>query len=201
MNRLKANNQLPKFKHGFKTFAEKKSIDYRKLLGLEPYDFLCAFKLCKYLNIPLLTPYDVPNLEKEYLNNLLGVGSDNWSAVSIQIESGKYIIIHNNTHSPTRQQSNIMHELAHILCEHTSLDTQLYNLPASLRTYNESQEAEAIWLGGSLQLPRELLIHFLKTKTNIKTIAHLNTASEEMVQYRINVTGVSLQIKRAIKFR
>jgi hypothetical protein len=177
---------------GFKTLAEKHALEFRRQLGLKPHEFLCGFKLADHLQVPVFVPNDFPMLEDQYKNNLLGIGSDNWSAVTIPIDN-KYIIIHNNMHSPTRQQSNLMHELAHIICKHSSPVVSISNIP-SLRNYNANQEDEAIWLGGCLQLPRPLLIYYLKRNINTKNIANLNSASEDMVNYRIKVTGVRHQV-------
>jgi len=196
----KTNNNGPKLKHGFKTFAEKTSIEYRKQLNLKPNDFLCAFKLCDHLKVPLLTPSEVSNLSPNHLSRLLGAGSDDWSAATIPIGNGEYIIIHNNVHSLPRQQSNVMHELGHIICKHESPDTALYDLPSVLRSYNSDQEDEAIWLGAALQLPRDLLVYHLRQNNTIQEIATLCNASEEMVQYRINITGAKQQLGRERKY-
>jgi Zn-dependent peptidase ImmA (M78 family) len=90
-----------------------------------------------------------------------------------------------------------MHELAHVICGHkVSEEIVKTGLTGFLRNHDEQQENEAEWLGSCLQLPRTALIWALKEKmTNIDIADHFN-ASEEMVKYRINITGVKKQIGR-----
>lgn len=184
-----------KYKRGFKKWTDEKVVELRKQLGLYPSSPLCAFKLCEFLKIPILEPSSVQGLSEEQLNELLGNGSSYWSAVTIPLKDGKYIIVHNPTHSQARQQSNLMHELAHILCEHkVSEKTKNTGLSGFLRNLDEEQEDEAEWLGSCLQLPRPALIYSLKKEMTFEKIAEHYNCSLEMVQYRINITGVKRQL-------
>ena len=118
-----------------------------------------------------------------------------WSALTMITESGTRIIIHNITHSPERQQSNLMHELAHIICKHEMpLIGNLNGKSLPVRHYNEEHEAEAEWLGGNLQITRAGLLWALKRKMSTKEIQAYYTASAEMVTFRINTTGVKRQL-------
>lgn len=193
MNQPKKNS----FKRGFKTWADKKSIEIRKKLGLRANEPLCAFELCKHMRIPIFIPQDIQKLDSNHLDILLGEGKDHWSAATIPINEDKYIIIHNPEHSSQRQQSNLMHEMAHVLCEH-KVDPEIKEtgLAGLLRHHNQEQENEANWFGGCLQLPREALIWALKKNMTNTEIALYYKASEEMVKYRIGVTGVKIQISR-----
>lgn len=193
MNQPKKNS----FKRGFKTWADKKSIEIRKDLGLNWNDALCAFDLISHLNIPLFVPQDFNELDPKHLDELLGNGKEHWSAATIPLKDNKCLIIHNPEHSSQRQQSNLMHELAHVICEHkVDSSIQESGLARMLRHHNQDQENEAIWFGGCLQLPREALIWALKKKMTNTEIAEYYNASEEMVRYRINITGVKKQIGR-----
>lgn len=192
----KSHNAKLTFKRGFKTEAERTSILFRKELNLKPHDFLCAFKLCEHLSIPILTPNEIDGLSPIYLENLLGKGSEIWSAATIPLDNNGYLIIHNPSHSLARQQSNLMHELAHIILKHTTSETSLISgLGGLLRDYNVNQENEAEWLGASLQLPREALSWCLYKGMSVNEISLRFNASEPMVKYRINITGVKNQFR------
>lgn len=185
------------YRRGFKKWADDTAIDLRNELGLKPISPLCAFEVCKHLDIPILTPEVIPNMEENHIVNLIGEGSEHWSAATIPIANEKYLIVHNPIHSNARQQSNLMHEIAHVLCEHKVPDsTKDFGLSGFLRNHNEEQENEAEWLGACLQLPRPALIWALRNKMTNKEIAEHFTASEEMVRYRINITGVKIQLRR-----
>ena len=97
---------------GFKTHAEKLSEGYRAQLSLDKTSPLCAFKLAKHLNI-LVTSIDnlLPQSEVEKLK-------DSFNALWINNVDGDKVIIHNNSQSVFRQQSNVMHEIAHIIRKH-----------------------------------------------------------------------------------
>ena len=51
--------QKSKFKRGFKTFAEKKSVELREKLGIKPSYPLPAEKLAEHLNVPILFPHQI----------------------------------------------------------------------------------------------------------------------------------------------
>jgi hypothetical protein len=186
-----------KFQYGFKKWADETSIKFRADLNIKAHEPLCAFKLSDFLKIPIFTPENFSNLEKHHLDNLLGKGKEHWSAVTIPVSELGNIIIHNPTHSPLRQQSNIMHELAHVICGHkVSNEVIETGLIGFLRNHDIKQENEADWLGSSLQLPRQSLIWALKNNMTNDEISEYFNASIEMVKYRINITGVKKQIAR-----
>jgi len=179
-------------KRGFKAEAERMAGFYRKLLKLKEHDPLPARQLADKLEIKLLTPQDIPGMDDDLLNMLLVNGKDFWSAAIYRKEEKEYII-HNPTHSPLRQESDLMHEIAHAICAHelSDLQTAIMGCIIPLRKYDHDQEDEAEWLGACLQLPQKALFHHYKIK-GMKEAAisqHFN-ASEQMVRYRLGVTGV-----------
>lgn len=190
--------QQPKkatYKRGFKKWSDNQSAELRKSLGLNPYSPLCAFELCKYLKIPVWLPEDIPGMDQTQLDELLNNSSSLWSAFSLCNSEDVNIIVHNPVHAPARQQSNLMHEIAHIVCKHTVPKDKLnLGLGGFLRNYDEDQENEAIWLGACLQLSRESLLWALKRNMNTDNIAEFFNASPEMVKFRINTSGVKRQL-------
>lgn len=185
-----------KYTYGFKKWSDDKAISLRQEMGLYASEPLCAFKLCDYLKIPISTPKEIPGMNDELLREVLEKGNRIWSAASIPINENDSIIIHNPTHSEARQQSNIMHELAHIICEHKVDKNKITSsLSGFLRNYDEIQENEAEWFGACLQLPRPALIYSLKNNLNEDDIALKYNASIEMVRYRINITAVKKQLR------
>lgn len=186
--------QPQRFKHGFKAEAERISLECRKELGLKDYSPLSAVALANHLKVKILTPTDIPGITDSILQELLyGEGRERWSAAIFSKNDKKYII-HNPTHSKYRQESDLMHELAHAIKKHPlhNLETALTNCIIPLRKYDEEQEAEAEWLGGCLQLPKSALFYYHHVLgKNKKEISASFNASEEMVRYRLSVTGVT----------
>ncbi|MBL7738482.1 MAG: ImmA/IrrE family metallo-endopeptidase [Chitinophagaceae bacterium] len=178
---------------GFKAQAERTSLFLRAQLGLKEYDPLPAQQLAEYLNICVLTPIDIPGITDAILDLLLTTGKDCWSA-AIFVRNNKEYIIHNPTHSSSRQESNIMHEIAHSVCNHElrDLETALHGCVIPLRQYDHVQEAEAEYMGGCLQLPQKALFHYHHfKKKNQDQIAEIFNASKQMVRYRLSITGVT----------
>jgi Zn-dependent peptidase ImmA (M78 family) len=184
-----------KFKRGFKTESEKKALEFREILGLKPYEPLSAVTLSQHLNIIIATPGEI--FPKKSISYGVLTASKEWSALTMICKSGNRLIIHNDKHSLARQESDLMHEIAHVIRKHDTSDrTRIDGVDILLRNYNEEQEKEAEWLGASLQLPREALLWHLKRNHSVKEIATIFTASETMVKYRINSTGVNRQSSR-----
>jgi Zn-dependent peptidase ImmA (M78 family) len=181
-------------KTGFRKNSEKMALSFRKGLGLNLFDPLPARELARHLKIEILTPKDITGLTQSEKKILLNKGAKEWSAVTVLIDNN-YIIIHNDSHLPERQESNLMHEIAHILCDHkvSSLDRVDGLL---FRKYNPEQEAEASFMGACLQLPRLALKWALSRGMQIEqTAIHFN-ASIEMVRFRTNITYVKKNINR-----
>lgn len=179
-----------KFKRGFKTLAENKSIEFRKVLGIGPSLPLPGITLANHLNVKVLYPDSIKGLEANEINCLKRGIESNWSGVALKAGSTNIIII-NNSHSIARQESSIMHELAHLICKHEMGEFQMLSDGLFLRNYNIDQEKEAEWMGGSLQLPRlALYYHYEKYKLSIEEIAEKFNASIDMVRFRLNVCGI-----------
>lgn len=68
-----------------------------------------------------------------------------------------------------------------------------------LSRFDAAQEAEAAYLGGCLQIPREGLLWALRRHMSTAEIARHFGASELMVRYRRNVTGVDRQVARRVR--
>jgi len=181
-------------KRGFKTHAEKQAIEYRTKLSLKQHDPLDAFALSNYLQIPI---YSATNLLTSQVDSTLLMGSGEndcgWSALTMITKAGNKIIIHNPFHSSARQQSNIMHELSHIICKHEHAAKYDFELPLGMRHFNELHEEEAKCLGAALQITRPGLLWALNRNMSQLDIANHYNASLEMVSYRLNTSGVLKQ--------
>lgn len=180
------------FRRGFKTKAEQLAKEYRLLLGIHPCEGLCAFELAKHLNISVIPATELID-EKEFEKELKGIDgkSSEWSALTIKTKAENQIIIHNPFNSVVRQQSDIMHELAHIICKHERNQKEYpFPIPFGMHGYDELQEEEAKFLGGALQISTPCLLWARKNKASVESIAMKYNASIEMVRYRMNITGI-----------
>lgn len=163
----------------------------RSAIGLARHAPLCAFKLAEHLEIPVKSIHECgfPDDGERY---------DDWSAALVYNKLGKPVILHNKTHSLPRQQSDVMHEISHHHCGHPLTEHPLgFLVPATMLTVSPKHEQEAEWLGATLQLPRSALAWAIqKQRMTITEIAEMYVASQQMVRYRVNMTGFAKVVKQ-----
>lgn len=184
------------FRHGFKAWCENTAVGLRARLSLGPTEPLSPITLANWLGIKVLTPIEIDGLSEKDVNILLKQDRESWSAVTLSF-GAKSLIILNSSHSPSRQASDLMHEIAHVLLGHqpARIDVTRDGLML-LNTYDADQEEEAAWLASCLLIPREALLHVRQKNNDITKIAREYGVSRKMVAYRLNVTGVDKQIRR-----
>jgi Zn-dependent peptidase ImmA (M78 family) len=133
-------------RRGFKAEAERIAAEIREELNLSLDDRLDPLSLARHLCIPVLEIGDLAALSRN-----AGLGdyfliedADCLSALTL-FDGTKRTIVHNESHAPTRQVSNLAHEISHCLLEHVP---EPVARPDGRRCWNEEVEAEATWLGG-----------------------------------------------------
>lgn len=190
---------MVEFRRGFKTWSERASLGFRRDLQIEPFGVLDPYELARHLNILVWTPHDVArlgDLAEVHLDQLLKHDPSSWSAVTLVLPPSKVIIL-NSTHAQVRQNSDLMHELAHLILEHKPARVDM--TPKTLMildTYDKLQEKEANWLGGALLVPREALLSVLsRNRHNENAASHFNV-STQMIKWRRQMTGVDKQLNR-----
>jgi len=145
----------------------------------------------------VIEPAVLKDLPLDVRRRLLGEHADSWSAITIPGEHN-HLIVYNPTHSAARQNSDLMHELAHILLGHKP--TKMFMDPKNdlaLRAHNHAQEEEANWLAGCLLLPRLVLLHIKSAQMDDALACRQYGVSAKMLTYRMNISGVNLQRRRA----
>ena len=193
---------MPTFERGFKAWAERTASAIRREIGLSPTQPLDPRRLAAHLDVRLVNPLvDLPGLAGDVLTQLFETDPWGWSAATLQI-GGKELVIYNPKKSKGRQASDIIHELAHIMLGHEpaqvvfSEDGQI-----ATRTFNQQQEDEANWFGWALLLPREALVAARRSRVPKAQIAEEYGVTERLVDYRLHMTGVDLQLQRRGAYR
>ncbi|USN88263.1 MAG: ImmA/IrrE family metallo-endopeptidase [Candidatus Nomurabacteria bacterium] len=177
------------YKRGFKAWAEKTALNIRKRQGHQAYSPLDMWVLAELHGIRIWLPEDINGVSKECCKTLTEDDPDSWSAMTIR-SNDLAVIVLNPTHSKARQASNLAHELSHLILGHEGgknyvIDGLLY------ASYNQDEEDEAGWLSGCLLLPREACIYIKKQKLTDVQATRKYGISKEMLNYRMNVTGVA----------
>lgn len=183
-------------RRGFKAQSERRSLEVRKTLGIPAIGQLDAMRLAAHLGVTVWSATDVPGWPEEDRHHLLNDARDEWSAFVLK-ESEHHLIIYNPAQSSGRTNSVVMHELSHIMLGHSlatgSVTSDGYFINGN---YDEVQEAEADWLGGTLLLPRPALLWMRSQKMSDSSASDHFGVSLDMLRWRIRMTGVDYQLGR-----
>jgi len=184
-------------KRGFKTWCERVSEDYRSDLGLAQSDPLSSHELAKHLGIKVRKPSDFSDISQWALDQLLRHDSSGWSAVTICFEGKGELIILNSSHPAVRQNSSLMHELAHLLIGHSAARADISRDGCLLlNSYDKEQEDEANWFAGALLLPRSAALNIVVERMDSNVAADRYGISTKMLKWRLDATGVRRQFER-----
>lgn len=172
----------------FKRWCEAIATEQRHLLDLRAFDRLSAYQLATHLGATILTPDQLPSLDQQHLEVLLA--SDTWSAAVIC--QSPLQIVHNPRHAVACRESNLMHELGHVLLKHPMIG---FDSRTGLPLRRSQDEKEATYLGGCLQIPYRGLLWAVQREMTLPQITENFGASEEMVLFRSNAVGVRQLVK------
>lgn len=182
-------------RRGFKAEAERISAEIRAELELGTLDRLDPFHLADHLGVPVFGLSELARFDgggANFVRVLQGAERDAFSAITI-FRGDRRLVVHNDSHAPTRQVSNVTHEMSHCILEHPP--SPLLS-PEGCRYWNTRVEEEADWLAGALLIPREGALTLTKRSLPIDRIAAKYGVSEQLCRWRINETGVAIQVRR-----
>jgi hypothetical protein len=181
---------MSSLERSLKDWCENEGVRWRRELKLYAYDPLPAQRLAQHLEIPVLNPTEIPGMDTQTLQHLLEEEAG-WSALTVPVSQGKHLIIYNPTHAATRHESDVMHELSHLLLGHQPIRFHQVSGAIPVREYRNADEKAAEYLGGCLQITaRGLNWAFQRSMTRQEIAEHFG-ASLQMVRYRCNMTGYS----------
>lgn len=162
----------------------------REELALKPWDRLDPLVLAEHLAIPVWQLSDLRHADPTAADVFLVSQPTAFSAVTV-FDGSARVIIHNDTHALGRQASNICHELGHGLLLHQATPA----LDGSgCRTWDQVMEDQAQWMAGALLVHEIGLITALRRGNSHEAIAAQFGVSQDMISWRVNMTGA---LKRA----
>lgn len=183
-------------RRGFKALADRGSLAARVALGLTAIAPLDPWVLANHLDVLVLNIADL-ELTKESVEQLTRTDQESWSAMTLQSGSTHGIVV-NPAHALTRQRVDLMHELGHIQLKHSPARVEVSKLGVLLLSdYSEDQEQEADWHAAAFLLPRDGLIQMRARGDSVTQIATHYGVSESLCEWRLRMTGVDVQIRRA----
>jgi len=180
-------------RRGFRAEAERTASAIRGELGLAEHDPLPLDDAAGTHDVKVVSAGDLIDIER--LEDLERLQSFSFSACTFDV-LGSTVIVFNPLRSVPRQRSDIAHEFSHLLLGHELTEIrEVAGVP--FRTCRSEQEEEATALGGTLLLPRKLLIRAAAKGLGIDEVARKFDVTVEMARFRFNTTGVTRQINRA----
>ena len=176
---------------GFKKQAATLAAEVRAELGLGTLDRLDPRQLAHHLDIPIVPLSDLAPTCRGALF-FLDEERETLSALTV-FEGHHRIIIHNDAHSPARQNSNLAHELAHGLLRHEpqpALDAR-----TGCRLCNSTNEDEANWLAGELLVTGDMALDVARGRFTRQEAMDRLGVSSQMLTWRMNMTGAVRRAK------
>ncbi|HTU38267.1 MAG TPA: ImmA/IrrE family metallo-endopeptidase [Acidimicrobiales bacterium] len=160
-------------------------------MGKRPSDHVDALEFATHVKAEVRRADELTSPEK--LQTLEELQPGAFSACTFTIGE-KHIIVYNPVASLGRTQSDIAHEVAHIMLKH-EMKTVETIAGLTFFTCDPEEEQEANWLAGCLLLPRRLLYLAARRGMRAPEIAEQFTVSEQMAAFRLRTTGVLRQLE------
>jgi hypothetical protein len=184
------------FRRGFKSQCERRSVEYRKQLGVNASGPLSADRLADHLGVTVWSVNDVEDLGTENLSVLTDEADDSWAALTMRM-GPSHLVVYKPVSSSGRRNNVIMHELSHIILGHELAQAFLMEdgslVPGN---FDQDQEDEADWLAGTLLLPRPALLSIRTQSIPDEVACDQYLVSREMLTWRARMTGVDYQLSR-----
>jgi hypothetical protein len=182
-------------RRGFKAEAERTAARLRSELNVAADARIDVDLLAKYLGVSVRRADELVSISD--LNRLNALQDGCFSAATIHLPNGAIVTITNPVNVSTgRRDSDLAHELAHVILKH--LPSQVDRLgDLTFFDCDPEQEEEANWLAGCLLLSRPLLLNAARNRLTAEQVAERNNVSVEMARFRLNASGVYLQMNRA----
>ncbi|AEK40668.1 ImmA/IrrE family metallo-endopeptidase [Amycolatopsis mediterranei] len=181
------------FRRGFKTEANSRAQEVRWELGLGALDRLDPWVLAEHLLIEVW-PLSVLQDTAPSVTHLLEVEPQVFSGVTV-FRGHKRVIVHNDSHTPPRQNSDVAHEEAHALLFHPptpAIDDR------GCRHWDQDLEDEASWLGAVLLVTEDAALEIARERRwrTVEDAATHFGVSVEMINFRLNMTGARRRVER-----
>src|SRR5207249_3526501 len=170
--------------------AERIAQSVRKAMGLRSIDPMDSVGLARHVAAEVRRADELVDLAK--LEALEAIQPGAFSAATFHVNDRR-VVVYSPVASDGRRQSDIAHEVAHLLLAHRVNEVRRVG-ELSLFTCDPDEEQEANWLAGCLLLPRQLLLRAAKAGLDARGIAVRYRVSEQMAAFRIRATGVIRQM-------
>ena len=193
---------------------ELRALGLRDFAGVAAEQPLDPFALAQFAKLLVVDFDSIEGLSSESRAHLLGDAANEWSggACSRPLPNGWRLVILNPAHGKHRNRATLMEEVAHVFLGHQPNRLAVISRnpivregasggAASRQTlardYNHDDEEAAYAVGAAALVPYEALRRFVNRGRRSGEIARHFGVSRQLVEYRIKVTHLWNQYKRA----
>jgi Zn-dependent peptidase ImmA (M78 family) len=182
-------------RRGFKAEANRISLRLRTSLGLTRHSPINLTALGDKLGIRVVPLSNFKDECPDAVQHLNRKDRSAFSAATVPLPDGRHVILFNDSHSKARCQSNIAHEIAHIVLGHE------FTLPidnTGTRVFDRDVEDEANWLGPAILISNEAALHILRSALSTEAACAQYGVSAAVLRMRINASGARIRLQRSI---
>jgi len=194
---------------------ELRGLGLREFAGVNEDQPLDPFALASFARLLVVDFESIEGLSPESREHLLGAAADEWSggACSRPLPNGWRLVILNPAHGSQRNRATLMEEVAHVFLGHKAnrlaaitLDDQPVSSRVTAsqtrgrllaRDYNQADEEAAYSVGAAALVPFGALRRLVLGGRRSTEIARRFRVSRQLVEYRIKVTHLWPDYKRA----
>lgn len=187
---------------------ELRALALRDFAGVNASQPLDPFELAEFAKLLVVDFDSIKGLSRESREHLLSEGAEEWSggACARPLPNGWRLVILNPAHGKQRNRATLMEEVAHVFLGHTPnrLTVVSRNSAASegssktlARDYNHDDEEAAYAIGAAALVPYSALRRLVMKGSRAPEIARHFRVSRQLVEYRIKVTHLWPEYKRA----
>jgi len=181
-------------RRGFKASANRLAVRLRRGQNRGAHEPIDLEIIAKRLEIDIVPLSAFKKEAPQAVRHLSITDSDAFSATTIRFETGKRVIIHNDSHHPRRQRSNLSHEISHVLLGHP------FTYPidnSGCRNHDRDLEDEANWLGAAILISDEAALHILRKGIDEETACSIYEVSSALLRMRVNGSGARIRYSRS----
>jgi hypothetical protein len=194
---------------------ELRALGLRDFAGVTEDQPLDPFALASFARLLVVDFESIEGLSPESRKHLLGAAVDQWSggACSRPLPNGWRLVILNPAHGLQRNRATLMEEVAHVFLGHKpnrlaaiTGDDRSGKSPVNAnqsggrmlaRDYNQTDEEAAYAVGAAALVPFGALRRLVLEGRSSREIARHFRVSRQLVEYRIKVTHLWQDYKRA----
>lgn len=176
--------------HGFKAAADRVAVGLRRQMGVPDRAPIDVDALAAQLRIPVVPLSSFADVLPECVEQLVNLDVSAFSASLLHINRVRVILV-NDGHSPSRRNSNVVHEIAHALLCHPPQPFDHVNG----RNFDQGVETEANCLAGHILIPNAAALYIVRSGREADACDRYGV-SNRLLQWRLGASGARIRQQR-----